>query len=76
MKIRVWEKFSSIMDPRLGSSLRNLDRYGGKTVEYSALSGQFRRDLRLTPGSARDAWCQNVRLLFGKQHGLRLELLP
>lgn len=41
MTIRVWEKFSSIMDPRLGSSLRNLDRYGGKTVEYSALSGQF-----------------------------------
>lgn len=38
--------------------------------------GQFRRDLRLTPGSGRNARCQNVRLLFGKQHGLRRELLP
>lgn len=37
MTIRVQEKFSSIMDSRLDSSLRKLDRYGGKTVEYSAL---------------------------------------
>lgn len=37
MTTRVQEKFSSIMDPRLDSSLRKLNRCGGKTVEYSAL---------------------------------------
>lgn len=37
MIITMQEKFSSIMDPRQGSSLRKLDRYGGKNVEYSAL---------------------------------------
>lgn len=42
MIITVLGKFSSIMDPSLDSILRELDRYGGKTVERLALLDRIR----------------------------------